>query len=678
MKDVLTLPKVKSLAGLKRVTPQTLIRLNICLMLVILWHATHIPFWGTIGGILLCLWRLSHDTRGTPIPSKQVRFVLTVIAFAAIIISFNTFWGRDPGITALVLLAGIKFLELKSIRDFMLVAYMCFFLVMGNFLYYQATVSFFFMFVVIVLLLSTLIHLNAPNIPNRKRWFYVKAGGKYLVMALPVLALLFFFFPRGGGMFFRLSRQYSQEGVTGFRDRINPGEVSRLAQSNATAFRVIFPDDNMPPQEELYFRGLVLWFTDGTQWFQGSFRSRERDNVSEGLPRVNHDIILEPHLRRWLFGLDVPVEMPEWMRQYPGQIFQSRYPIRGHLRYRVSSILMNAGGLGDRELHPYVKRWSLQVPRNISDRIRNLAQGWRDQYDSDRDISEAGLDYFVNNDFLYTLNTGDLDPAAPLEDFLFSARKGFCEHFAASYALLMRIAGIPARVVVGYQGGQYNPVGDFLLIRQKDAHAWTEVWLEGTGWERVDPTGVIAPNRIQFATDDREGISAGRLEGDDLNRQVRRRGLFRGIFRTLKDFWQTVEINWSLWVISYDRYTQWYFFRNLGIWNLDSYLILFLIIIAVAVFVILLRWFLRRDNGHDNQLPSIYMNFCKRLEKKNIRRESWEGPLDFKLKLIGLLPSMMEEIRQALDLYIQLRYGKYPVTHRNLSHLKRLMRQVRI
>lgn len=651
-------PKLFATAPAVKVSKNAMIQLNFCLILSIGWHIPNLPIWAIIGAFSLCLWRFLYDTKKIQLPTKRTKFILTGAAFLAILLTFGSFLGRDPGITALALLSSIKLHELKSDRDFMFVVYLCFFLVMGNFLYDQSITSFIFMIVVTLFLISAILRLNQPEDKKVKKFFLLKTSFRFLMQSIPLVVILFLFFPRASGLFWNLRPFGNREGISGFRDRIKIGEVARIARSKETVFRVIFPDNNMPEYKDLYFRGLVLWYTDGKEWFKGRFRSRPGETRSL-TGSIRQRIILEPHNRRWLFGLDVPHKFPRWSRQIPGQIFGTIRPLKRHIRYSVESSL---NFKQSETLHPMVKRWALQLPRRLSPKILDLAEEWSETSSLDEEVVNAALDFFRNNGFTYTLEPELLDSKNPVEDFLFNTKRGFCEHFATSFALLMRVVGIPARVVVGYQGGRYNQVGEYLVIRQMDAHAWSEVWIKKKGWIRIDPTAVVEPNRIEYGIEISTSMLSMEAEsgeiGSEAFRRAQRKSFISRFFQRTKDIWDTIEINWSLWIISYDQYHQWDFLRFFGFIKRGSITLVIIVILLVSFIIFIIKMFLKREIKISEPLPKLYMKFCRKFEKKNFYRLPWEGPLNFKLRAAAAFQRKSGEICIISDIYIRLRYGK--------------------
>lgn len=678
MKLRLIVPKPFTQTPKISVNKPAVIRLTLCLSLAIGWHIGDIPFWAIIGGFALTLWRFFHDTRGLALPGKKLKFIITALAFAVIYLHFGNYLGRDPGICALILFSAIKLLELKSPRDFMIVVFFCFFLLLGSFLYDQAITTFLFMLILTILLISAMLRLNLIHSHRPPKRYLLKTASRYLLVIIPIAVCLFLFFPRTRGFFFGFRSAEAATGISGIRDSMYPGRVARTAQSTATAFRVFFPDENRPAYKDLYFRALVLWFTDGKEWFQGRFRSRpaQKDRAPTG--SIRQEIIMEPHNQYWLPALDTPHGFPRWSRTTTGQVFRIPSRLNSQLRYTVTSTLNYQPS---KTLHQILRRYALQLPRRGNTRLRNLVHLWTANGASPRQVIRSALNFFQNNGFTYSLEPGELSRDNPIEDFIFRTKTGFCEHYAAAFTLMMRMADIPARVVIGYHGGKYNQAGEYLNVRQMDAHAWTEVWLEDEGWQRVDATYVVSPTRVERGIEFSDEL-ASRLarQSEDQESGLSRRnrgGILRRTIRWFEDIWETIKIQWSYWIMSYDRFQQWNFLSFLGTLK-NSFLGLIAITIAVVFFIIILvKTLLRRETRTTDPLVRLYQAYCRKLAGKNLPRLTWEGPLTFGSRAANALPAMAKEISAITQLYIKLRYGRGSVSKAQIKTLERKVKKFR-
>jgi protein-glutamine gamma-glutamyltransferase len=344
----------------------------------------------------------------------------------------------------------------------------------------------------------------------------------------------------------------------------------------------------------------------------------------------------------------------------------SKKSLRERIRYEVTSYPDHRTPF----LDPLLREEALQLPDTLGTRIRTLALGWRDHARTDRDVARQALEYFHHEPFVYTLTPPRLG-LNPLEEFLFSSRRGFCEHYAAAFVILMRVAGIPARVVTGYLGGEYNPVGDFWLIRQADAHAWAEIWLTDTGWERVDPTAAVAPERVEYALA-QDSLSAGaparfRIGDDSL--------LSRG-WRQLRYALDAVNNGWELWVLSYGPELQGELLEALGFiqpsWRSTAVVLSFL---SSALLLGIAGWLLMKQPASPDPALRAYQRFCARVARFGLRRQPGEGPLDFSHRIVMARPELEWQVDRITELYISLRYGQPGDSARRLARLERLTRR---
>jgi protein-glutamine gamma-glutamyltransferase len=313
-----------------------------------------------------------------------------------------------------------------------------------------------------------------------------------------------------------------------------------------------------------------------------------------------------------------------------------------------------------KELTPGERREALEVPPWISPAVRELAQSWTTQTSNPRAIVNSALQFFQAQGFRYSLSPGEYRKN-DLEQFLFHRRIGFCEHYAASFATLMRLAGIPARVVVGYLGGEYNDLGHFFLVRQADTHAWCEVWLPERGWTRVDPTTAVAPGRASLDLNSflERGIASGQMEGrrSAFVTKLARSALFTDVRLAL----ETLSYEWDTRLLAFDADVQEVFLDSIGLANRGSLvLIIEILIVAVALLVIYFAWMQLRTRSRADRVKALYERFCRKAARLGVRRDPWEGPSDFSSRAALLLPNESKRIREISNTYIALRYAPEP------------------
>jgi transglutaminase-like putative cysteine protease len=356
-----------------------------------------------------------------------------------------------------------------------------------------------------------------------------------------------------------------------------------------------------------------------------------------------------------MFALDHPIKAVPGAMLARGDYLWSVQPIRKSIRYDVVSSESRGN-----EITPTARAEALEVPSSISPAVRDLAQSWTVQNRDPRGIVSSALQFFRTQGFSYSLTPGTYDN---LDQFLFQRRAGFCEHYAASFATLMRLAGIPARVVVGYLGGEYNDLGHFVLVRQADAHAWCEVWLPENGWTRVDPTSAVAPGRAGL---DLTSFLETRVASDQLgtgSTALLARLLRSGVVTNIRFFWQTLSYEWDTRVLAFDADVQEIFLRSTEIASRGTlFLVVEILLGSTALLAIYFAWMQLWTRSRVDRVKALYESFCRKTARFGVRRDPCEGPLDFALRAAHSLPNESNRIQQIIDTYIQLRYKPQPAS----------------
>jgi transglutaminase-like putative cysteine protease len=469
-------------------------------VLVLLPHTAHLPLWVTLLCGATLVWRAMLTLLGRRMPANLVLAPMAVAAMAGVLQTYHTVLGRDAGVAMLVLLVAFKMLEMHARRDLFVVVFLCFFLVLTNFFYSQSIGTALLMLASIVALLTTQLsfQLTGAVPPLRTR---LLMGAKILALAAPLAALGFVLFPRVDGPLWGQPED-GHGARTGISDTMAPGQFSNLAQSDEPAFRVKF-EGPPPARQQLYWRGPVLGAYDGRTWTRVAqhprIGGRPRQQVAisvRGAPR-RYQLTMEPSNTRWLFALEVPGAPPQLAGGPAGVSseleLQAPEPVRERIRYDLTSYVDFSLQAGDGLDDAY--RWLL-LPYGRNPQALAAGQRLRQDYPEPLGRVRAVLRQFATGGYSYTLEPPLLGGDA-VDEFLYTTRAGFCEHYAGSFVFLMRAAGIPARVVTGYQGGELNPIDGYFTVRQSDAHAWSEVWLPRLGWVRIDPTAAVAPDRVQ-------------------------------------------------------------------------------------------------------------------------------------------------------------------------------------
>jgi hypothetical protein len=327
----------------------------------------------------------------------------------------------------------------------------------------------------------------------------------------------------------------------------------------------------------------------------------------------------------------------------------ARRPITQAKKYEASSAVR----FKTQPITPEQKRLGLQLPSDVSPQVRALAQRWRRESRTPQEIVQKALLYFRQQPFIYTLQPPLLGND-PTHEFLFETRRGFCEHFATSFTLLMRLAGIPSRLVTGYLGGELNPRGGYLIVRQSDAHAWSEVWLDGIGWQRVDPTAAVAPERIEHALD----IAANLTDGGAALFRIDNPQLFHSLARNLRWTMDALHLSWQRWIINYDRSRQRSFLSLFGLRDFSfQHLTSLAIALVMTGLLLFYLWIQRRDRRHQDPVTTAYQLFLARMNQAGIAHPPHQGPLDFLRHIEQTRPELMAEVAPIINDYIRLRYG---------------------
>ncbi len=609
--------------------------------------------WAVAVFAVAILLRLIVNRRHLRLPSVPLKIAMLAIGLGGIAISFGGFFGIEPGLGVLLVLLSLKLLETNTVRDFQVLVLFGWFLCLCGLFFSQELSRWLYAGFIALLLAASLIRFHhAPRGSSVAR--PIGLALKMLAQALPIVLLLFVFFPRSRGDF-RFQFNRSVNGVTGMSDQLSPGSFASLTRNENRAFRADFPDGNVPPLSQLYWRGAVLWRGDGMIWARGSAGMLVERSAGQltGAP-VRQSIILDPHGGRWLFALDRPAVAARDSEFQAGGFLQSVRPIVAPLRYTVVSRPDNheVGLMPDQRLE------GLGKPRVISAQVQGLVDSWRANAAPDRAVVDSALQYFRKENFVYSLapNTYGADA---LTEFLFQRRSGFCEHYAAAFASLMRIAGIPSRVVIGYHGGEFNRMGNYVLVRQLDAHAWAEVWLKGEGWMRVDPTNVIAPDRISSGF---ESFLESRALAENSGGQTSTGAAgFRELLHEARLAWENVKYQWDLRVVNYDEDAQQTLFNLAGLGDFaPPVIVLWTAIGALLVFGILAAWLGRPRREQLDPLVKDYRKFCRMLAAAGVVREPWEGAQQFADRAARRFPGQADAIRGAAELYIAARYGRAP------------------
>jgi len=606
-------------------------------------HLLRMPIWISALAIAIAGWRLLQLWMLSKPMAKWLLVLIAVAASVGILMQYRTLFGRDAGVALLVIMLALKLLETRTQRDGMLLGFLGCFLLVTNFLHSQTIPTAVYMLGCAWLLVASLIGMQFTGAwPGWRE--PVRRAGVMILQGIPLMLVLFLLFPRVQGPLWGLP-QDAYAGLSGLSDNMSPGSLNSLILSDAVAFRATF-NGAIPEPKDLYWRGPVLWDYDGKTWTAPRIVQSTNDLPDNGA-QIAYTVTVEPHNKRWLFALEFPgIRPPRSIATRDMQLL-SFSPVRSRMRYDMtSSIGMTYGANDDQSL---LAR-NLRLPADTNPRTHAFAQDLRKKFPNDRNLVDDVLTRFRNENFVYTLSPPLLGEH-PVDEFLFETRRGFCEHYASAFTVLMRAAGIPARVVTGYLGGEINPVGDYILVRQADAHAWVEIWLEKTGWVRVDPTAAVSPARVE------RGIASALPLTDPLPLFVR--GDF-ALLQRMRLTLDSVTYTWNQWVLGYTPDRQRRLLSFVGFSEATWQTLAFLLMFCAGVAMLIGAVFALRDlhGAREDPVKKIYGRFCRKLERQGLLRDPAEGPLVFAQRAAQQRPELAAAVDEITKLYVALRYGR--------------------
>jgi len=562
---------------------------------IVLLQTGHIPLWCSLMAAGVLAWRTVLTLRGAPLPGWVWRVGLLLLAIAATALTHRTLVGRDAGVTLIVVLLALKTLELRARRDAFVVFFLGFFTLLTHFFYSQSLLTAAGILVALMGLLTALVNAHMP-VGRPSLWQAARVAGGMALLGAPIMLALFLLFPRMAPLWGLPADENS--GRSGLSNEMRVGQIAQLVLDDRIAMRVRF-EGPPPPANRLYFRGPVLSDFNGVEWkplnsdFPRSLGLSPDLRVS-GEP-VRYEVTLEPNDKPWVLLLDAAVAAPEvpgtQARMTPELQWVTRRAIGSLVRYRAESYLDFRHGPGQPVLglQDY-----LQLPGGFNPRTHELAVTLRREHGAGPDAApalvQAALDRLRTGDYRYTLEPGVYGQHTA-DEFWFDRREGFCEHIASAFVVLMRAMDIPARIVTGYQGGEMNGVDGYWTVRQRDAHAWAEVWLQGQGWVRVDPTGAVAPGRIGSLQrlSAPEGAVAGAI-----------RTLNPTLVAQLRATWEAINNRWNQWVLNYTQGEQLNLLRALGFdepdWADLAYTLIGLMVLASGLGALWNLWERQRQD----------------------------------------------------------------------------------
>jgi transglutaminase-like putative cysteine protease len=627
-----------------RVSYEQLLGISGCLALALLAHVTTLPIWVPIIVVACGLIRLGLARSGRSAPPRGVLIAASALGMPLLFLRFHTFNGLVAGTALLSVTAGLKLLETKTQRDIYIVTLIIYFVSLAALLEGDSFWLLGYLIGVCWLTTATLLRVTSSGpAPGWRR--SLRYGGRVLAQALPLALVFWLLFPRFASPLWQIPND-SKTAASGLSDTMSPGDITQLALSDEVAFRVRF-DSAAPPAPERYWRGPVLDYFDGHTW------TRSTSGLGGAPPQqpqgvaYHYTVMMEPHQHRWLFMLDWPsswnqpraelsndytLTQPEPLSR-PVDVVGTSYT---HVQY-------------SEPLRPGTRARDLRQPRDRNPRMQQLAREMRSAHSDDMELVNAVLAMFRQQPFYYTLNPPKLSDNS-VDEFLFDTKRGFCGHYASAFAALMRAAGIPARVVTGYQGGTLNPYGDYWILRQSDAHAWTEVWIDGRGWTRIDPTAAIAPERVERGLAD--AVSA---EDPLASRWQRNTPWFAGA-RLRLDLLREI---WRARILDFNQDSQRKLLEMLKIPEPDGQKLVMVLGVAMALAFAWLIWQIHRGLAPPSKdvAGRTYARLCAKLAAAGIARKVHEGAEAYAMRVAQQRPDLADTVTALCRHYSYLRYA---------------------
>ncbi len=626
--------------------------------------------WILLVATFFLLWRVLMESRLKVSPRWWLHWGLQFLMVILVMMEYGLSWGLELSTSLVIVLSALKLFELKQYRDYVVVVFICHVLLLTRVLAAPSIALTFWLAIDVVLILSALVALHLPQITFRWRT-PVTRSMVLLLQALPLVVISFLVFPRFTTGWLR--KPETTQSKSGFSEELRPGSVEQLLKSSEVVFRARFPVGEKPPVRQMYWRGLVLTENRGYNWSLDTSRLERSPPVAtqsyDPTELIKVEVILEPSDTQWLFTPEYPVRVTFQSRAAPRLLSYAPYVFRANLTgairqvYQVETLRVSRQMTWD---PPTAE--DLQVGEEPSARLNHLLESWRKQ---DLDASSVRMmitDFYLERGFVYSLSP---KPTLSVDDFLFSTREGFCEHFAGAAAYIFRLMSIPSRVVIGYQGGEDGGLNDYVLVRSQDAHAWVEYWDERySRWERYDPTSHVSPIRIDLGS---LRFIEESLAASDFNVYLGQEIWKRYIrARLVVDQFESA---WISFLIRFDRSRQRQMLRDWGFHAVTTGTLWSTLFGFTAFFVILFalwRWWAVRPRR--DPLDQAWQRFLRKLIRRGFKYPPSRGVLELRSEL-ERYSNPKSFLLQAVDTYVRLKYAQNGCSREELSELKHALRQ---
>ena len=626
-----------------QLTRSSMIWLACSIILVIAPFFSELPLWLFVLAGFSLGWRLMVHSGRWSFPHWSVRGGIILLVFVGLILELKGGSSITVTVTLLASAFLLKLTEMYHRRDALVVLYVAMLLIACSFIFHQGIPMSLYALACLVVVTACLNTVYRSQ-QNSDIWRPLKRSALLYAQALPMMLVLFLIFPRIGPLW-QMDLDTGQS-FTGLSDSMAPGDVSRLTRSGDIAFRVSF-NGELPPESQRYWRGITYDLFDGRRWTRSEFIDQQATSASVSEGEVyDYQVVMEPTGQLWRYGLDLPVSIPVGMQFLPDLSLSSGTALLQRGQYNLRSRV----GPVKQQLSPADRAGLLELPDGFGVQARDLAAGWLTQERSTDGFIRRMLQHF-NSGFSYTLEppqlTGDT-----IDQFLFQSRRGFCGHFAGAGVFLLRSAGIPARVVGGYQGGELNPLDGDLTVRQYEAHAWLEYWDSGR-WHRLDPTAAVAPERVEQPADQLFSKQQGFLADATLLRN----GLLSGVFlKQLRLRYEALNYSWHRWVLNFHKQQAGLLQRWLG--ELSPLKVVLVLLIPGALVVLLVAgMLLLRNRSHPDPLMRALQKIDRQLQRYNRQRKPGESVQQFCQRLGREYPQLQQQLAELARCYDRICYA---------------------
>jgi transglutaminase-like putative cysteine protease len=630
-----------------------------------------------VAGMTALLLALALSLREPPRSAwwRMGLMALTIGAGVMVFMQHGRIVGRDPGVALLFIFGPLKLIEARSSRDFMVVWGLGLMLFVASFFENLGLVAALSVPPIIIVYIAALRLLDAPSMSSTRRgglvelWTEVRSAATHVLLGVPLAAVMFVLFPRAAAPLWGMNDPSSSK--SGLSEEMRPGKISDLILSKETAFRVEF-EKRVPSAANLYWRGPVLREFDGGTWRGGmgnngfsrgefiSFSPEEHEREA-----INYTVTVDKQESRWLPMLELPLAYPSGpgvertLYLTDAQQIGVRGVPNGALQYRAQALARGTYSA------PQPAQTSVDVqtgPREWNPRTRAFAADLASRFPEPRSRVVALLKTFNAEQFYYTLRPplyGAEKDIAAIDEFLFDGRRGFCEHYAGATAFILRASGIPARVVTGYQGGEFHPSG-YMIVRQSDAHAWVEAWLDGA-WTRIDPTAAVAPSRIE------RGLEFSLPDAERLFINTRGWSGLQGI----KNLWEEANFSYTKWVIGFDRDRQQALLKRMGLEGINPLAALGWMLLAITASggLMALAWWLfnQRQARRADPWLRAWKTLRNRLQRAGLANDIHDTVSTVMARATEKWPAHASAFKGFADEYNRSRFAPTPEQSSNTS-----------